>query len=615
MARHRESTRAPGWALLASQLTSTRSSLIRVLGWSGVEALPALLSGLLVSAAVDQGFLAGRPGVGCLWLTALGAAYAVRAYAARAAFPHVAAVVEPLRDALVVRVVRGALARPEPDPAAVARLTEQVESARQLTATLLRTLRGVGVTLLAALLGLALLAPVALLLVLPPLLVGGHLFVRLLGPLVARQRAVVLADEQVAAQTGRAFAGLRDITACGAQQRVGDAVEAAVRAQGTAVRALGRAAALRSLSVALGGRLPALAVALAAPWLVHGHWLTTGQVLGVATYLLQQLEPAVRTLAGTVGGWVLELTVVLDRLAALPVPASAPTAGAPTDPADPTDAGATVRPGAAGPAVRVTGLRHAHGPAAQPVLDGFELELAAGEHLAVVGPSGAGKSTLAALLAGVLAPQLGEVSIGGVRPHELPGPLRARQLALVPQEAYVFAGTVRSNLSWLDPEAGEQRLAEAVALLGAAELVARLGGPDGVIADPAALSAGEAQLIALVRTYLSPAPVVVLDEATCHLDGAAEARVEEAFAARPGTLVVIAHRIGSALRADRVLLLDSGRGLIARHGDLQVLSPLYRELVGHWLGSVPEARPEARPTAGPGPEPQAPVRASVRPRS
>ncbi|MFD0572782.1 hypothetical protein ACFQ0T_30570 [Kitasatospora gansuensis] len=61
---------------------------------------------------------------------------------------------------------------------------------------------------------------------------------------------------------------------------------------------------------------------------------------------------------------------------------------------------------------------------------------------------------------------------------------------------------------------------------------------------------------------------------------------EAAFAARPGTLVVIAHRIGSALRADRVLLLDAGRGLTARHGDLQVLSPLYRELVGHWLGSA-----------------------------
>ncbi|GAA0701304.1 ABC transporter ATP-binding protein [Kitasatospora atroaurantiaca] len=599
MGRHREVRAASGRALLAGQLATTRPALVRVLAWSTVEALPALLSGILLSAAADQGFLAGRLGVGCLWLAALGAAAAVRAYAARAVFPYVAAVVEPLRDALVVRVVHGALARPEAGPAEVARLTEQVESARQLTATLLRTLRGVGVTLVAALLGLTLLAPVTLPLVLPPLIVAGWLFVRLLGPLVARRRAVVIADERVAAEAGLAFEGLRDLTACGAQQRIGEAVGATIEAQGDAVRSLGRAAALRSLTVALGGRLPVLAVVAATPWLVDRHWLTAGQVLGVAAYLLQQLEPAVRTLAGMAGGWVLELAVVLDRLAAVQVPA----------PASDQAAEALEAPDAGGPAVRVTGLHHAHGPLARPVLAGLDLELAPGEHLAVVGPSGAGKSTLAALLAGLLPPQRGEVSVGGVQPHLLPGPLRASRLALVPQEAYVFAGTVRENLGWLNPEADDAQLARAVALLGAEELVARLGGPDGVLPDPAALSAGERQLLALVRTYLSPAPVVVLDEATCHLDPAAEARAEEAFAARPGTLVVIAHRIGSALRADRVLLLDSGHCLTARHGDLQVLSPLYRELVGHWLGSAPSGGSGGERTA----EPQATGPASTMP--
>jgi len=596
MGRHRE-VRTSGRTLLAGQLAATRPALVRVLACSTVEALPTLLSGIQLSAAADQGFLAGRPGVGCLWLAALGAAAAVRAYAARAVFPHVAAVVEPLRDALVTRVVHGALARPEAGSAEVARLTEQVESARQLTATLLRTLRGVGVTLVAALLGLTLLAPVTLPLVLPPLLIGGLLFVRLLGPLVARRRAVVIADERVAAEAGLAFEGLRDVTAYGAQQRIGEAVGATIEAQGDAVRSLGRAAALRSLTVALGGRLPVLAVVAATPWLVDRHWLTVGQVLGVAAYLLQQLEPAVRTLAGMAGGWVLELAVVLDRLAAIqvPTPAEAPAVVGATDLTD--------------PAVRVTGLHHAHGPLARPVLAGLDLELAAGEHLAVVGPSGAGKSTLAALLAGLLPPQRGEVSLGGVQPHLLPGPLRASRLALVPQEAYVFAGTVRENLCWLNPEAEDAQLARAVALLGAEELVARLGGPDGVLHDPAALSAGERQLLALVRTYLSPAPVVVLDEATCHLDPAAEARAEEAFAARPGTLVVIAHRIGSALRADRVLLLDSGRCVTARHGDLQVLSPLYRELVGHWLGSAPSAGSGAGRKA----EPQATGLASTLP--
>lgn len=532
---------------------------MRLLAWSGVEALPPLVSGLFVSAAVDQGFLAGRPGVGLAWLGGFGAAMAVRAYAARAGFPHLAGVVEPLRDSLVERVVRSALARPSADPAEVARLTEQVESARQLTATLLRTLRGVGVTLVAALVGLTLLAPVVLPLVLLPLLAAGALFVRLLRPMTARRGAVVLAEERLAAEAGRALQGLRDVQASGTGEEVARALAEAARESAAASRALGRASALRALVVALGGRLPVLAVLAAAPWLLAHDALTAGELLGVTTYLLQQLDPAVRTLAGTVGGWLLSLAVVLDRLAAV----TAPDARRPPV-AQPPDAPAGE--------VRLVGVRYAHGPGAAPVLDGLDAAFRAGEHVAVVGVSGAGKSTLAGLLAGIVAPTAGEVTVGHV--------------ALLPQEAYVFPGSLRENLAWLAPETTDLRLAEAVERLGADDLVARLGGLGGALRDPGELSAGERQLIALVRTYVSPAPVVVLDEATCHLDAAAEERVERAFAARPGTLVVIAHRISSALRADRVLLLDGGRGVLARHGDLQVLSPLYRELVGHWLGST-----------------------------
>jgi ATP-binding cassette subfamily C protein len=108
---------------------------------------------------------------------------------------------------------------------------------------------------------------------------------------------------------------------------------------------------------------------------------------------------------------------------------------------------------------------------------------------------------------------------------------------------------------------------------------------------PAQLSAGERQLLALVRAYLSAAPVVVLDEATCHLDPAAEGRAEAAFAGRAGTLIVIAHRVSSALRARRVLVLDGTRATVGDHASQLAVSPLYRELLGHWAaGSEAEPR-------------------------
>ena len=141
-------------------------------------------------------------------------------------------------------------------------------------------------------------------------------------------------------------------------------------------------------------------------------------------------------------------------------------------------------------------------------------------------------------------------------------------------------------MRYLNPEAsGRQLLAEAD-LFGAGTLLAHLG---GLRADlrPGELSAGQRQLLTLVRAYLAPAPVAVLDEATSHLDPAAEERVEHAFAAR-GALVVIAHRVSSAMRAARVLVLDGD------HHTLQTTCPLYRDLTGCWLGASVPAGPADR---------------------
>ncbi|MGH3908749.1 MAG: ATP-binding cassette domain-containing protein, partial [Pseudonocardiaceae bacterium] len=240
------------------------------------------------------------------------------------------------------------------------------------------------------------------------------------------------------------------------------------------------------------------------------------------------------------------------------------------------------------------GVTFAYGPHAEPVLRNLDLTVPAGDHLAIVGPSGIGKSTLAGLLCGLRRPTSGTVQAGGEIAADLPPGRLAEIRTLIPQEAYVFAGTVWDNLTYLCSAATPRQLDNAVTALGAEALITRLGGVSAEVA-PAELSAGERQLVALVRSFISAAPVVVLDEATCHLDPAAERRVEEAFAARRGTLIVIAHRVSSALRARRILVLDGRSAAVGDHLTLLATSPLYRELLGHWNVSPAAAKGDEHP--------------------
>lgn len=543
-----------------------RRPALLLAAWSVPEILPTIGYGVAVAHATDA-FLAGRPAAGLGWLGGLVAAAGVGAVGARQTYHRLGDLVEPFRDELVRLVVGGALRRGaagQRTDGAVSRLNRQVEIVRDTYAGLILVIRSFAITVAGVATGLLSLAPIIALLVVPPFLLGFAASLGILGKAAHQVEASLSADEELTTSAGTAFAGVRDITAAGAEDFAADLVGEPIEAHAAAERALAKVAALRTLCFAVGGWLPLLILLAGGPWLV-GRGVSTGTLLGGLTYVLLGLQPALNTVMSALGDSGLRYVVTLGRILD-----SGPPTEQPAAPAVPR-----------GHQARLHKLSFAYGTHAEPVLHELDLVVPEGDHLAVVGPSGIGKSTLAGLVCGLLEPTGGQVTIGRVPPSQLPPDLLARYRVLIPQEAYVFSGTVADNVTYLAPDATAEQLERAIEAVGAGALVARLGGTRGTL-RPTHLSAGERQLIALARAYLSPAPLAVLDEATCHLDPEAERRAEEAFAARPGTLVVVAHRISSALRARRILVLDGDDASVGLHTTLLRTSPLYRDLIGHW---------------------------------
>ncbi|MFD7469101.1 ATP-binding cassette domain-containing protein [Streptomyces tendae] len=568
-------------------LAHRKGVLVRLALWSLAESGQAFLVGHAVARSVDEGFLAGDPRRGLLWLGIALVAVLSGARVVRGVFAQLAGVTEPLRDGLVRRAVDRSMARAArggpggTDRAAVSRLTNQVEIARDSFAGLVLTLRSFVFTAAGALLGLLSLHPDLLVVVLPPLAAGLALFLVTLRPMAAAQRRALAADEALGDHAARARAALRDLAACGtgpgAERSGADLVADAA----AAARTLAGWAAVRTAALGVAGHLPVLALLVAVEWL-RGHGVSVGALLGAFTYLVQSLLPALHTLMTALGAAGSRLLVVLDRiLGAEPEPEPESGSGSRPSTASAPRAAAFTVDTAAVPALELRAVTLSYGVRAEPVLDALDLCVAPGEHLAVVGPSGIGKSTLTRLVAGTLAPSRGEVRVAGRPVTARPAAELAALRVLVPQDAYVFSGTVGDNLAYLRTDASRAELDAAVGAFGLGPLVERLGGLDATV-RPAELSPGERQLVALVRAYLSPAPLLLLDEATCHLDPASEARAEEALAGRAGTLVVVAHRLSSAVRADRTLVLDGVRAQCGTHAELLGRSPLYRDLTGHW---------------------------------
>ena len=199
---------------------------------------------------------------------------------------------------------------------------------------------------------------------------------------------------------------------------------------------------------------------------------------------------------------------------------------------------------------------------AAPVLHDVNLRIRAGETVALVGPTGAGKSTIAKLVPRFYDPTSGRVLIDGHDLRSVRLKSLRRQLGVVPQEPFLFAGSIRHNISFSRPSATDDEVEQAVDLVGLRELIDSL--PDGldtpVHERGVSLSAGERQLIALARTFVARPRVLVLDEATSNLDLRSERKVEAALdrILEGRTAIIVAHRLTTAMRADRVIVIDEG---------------------------------------------------------
>ncbi|MDI5980188.1 ATP-binding cassette domain-containing protein [Amycolatopsis magusensis] len=579
------------WRMISPAIARNRRPLVMVLCWSLLGTVPTLLSGVLVAVALDRGFLAGDAGFGLAVLGCYGASLGLGAVATRQAMGPMAVFAEAVRDHLVHKVVHTSLhAAVSAGTAArtgfAARIVGQTETVRQILSNLVMAISSAVLMTIAACAGLVTLVPAMVIALVPILLPAAFLLVRLSKVWRRRYEESLACEEELAAELDLVLTGTRDIAACGAAGRAGDDVDRRLRASARAATGVAGLSGARIGVIGLAGHLPLIVLLLLAPALVSRGALTTGELVGAITYLATGLEPAWRAITELLGNQALEVATVLRRLSGTEIP--------------PEHDGSLE---ASRYDLALRGATFRYGPQSEPIFENTDLTLAEGTRLVVVGPSGIGKSTLVNVFAGLEAPEAGSVTLGGVDLKDLRTQWLRRSVALVPQEAYVFAGTVRENLAYLAPAAEDAELVDTAAIFGLAELISRYGGLDGEI-RPDTLSVGERQLVTLARVYLSPARVVILDEATCHLDPRAEAVAEEAFARRPGTLIMVAHRISSAMRAERVLLMGAGSLVQGTHEELLHSSPDYARLVDYWTrdagATVDQGRWRAAITAGGG---------------
>jgi ATP-binding cassette subfamily B protein len=378
-----------------------------------------------------------------------------------------------------------------------------------------------------------------------------------------------ISESVVGADTIRAY-GVQDRT----QRRI-DATIAAHRQ--AAIKAQVMVAASFSGGVLVSGLVVAAVVTVGALAGVDGD-LTLGRLLAILflvqlfTFPVQMATEVLNELQNAAAGWR-RVLAVLDT---------------PADVADPGEAGVHLPRGPI--TVRFEDIGYAY-PGGPPVLTGVDLTIPARTRVAVVGETGSGKTTLAKLLTRLMDPTTGRVLLDDVPLTQVAFSSLRERVVLVPQEGFLFEGTLAQNIAWAREGATREDALRALDDLGLLPWVAGLArGVDTEVGQRGeSLSAGERQLVALARAFLADPDLLVLDEATSAVDPATEVRLQQALESvtRGRTSVAVAHRLSTAEAADLVVVVDAGRVVdVGTHDELLGRCEVYQHLYASWSSQL-----------------------------
>lgn len=395
--------------------------------------------------------------------------------------------------------------------------------------------------------------------------------------------------ERVGAMLGsisEAVVGAETIRAYGVGERTQRRIDDSVRATRTAmVRAQNLVGVVFSSGVLVANLVLAVVV-VAGTYLGVAGEMSVGKLLAflflvqLFTGPVQMATEVLNELQNAVAGWRRVLGVL-------------------ETPVEVVDAGDDGVPSPRGPATLELRDVAYHYPDGPPVLVDIDVSVPSGTSVAVVGATGSGKTTIAKLVARFMDPTSGAVLLDGVDLRDIPVDQLRRRIVLVPQEGFLFDGTLAENIAYGlrsddDAEtapAHDARVREAVEALGLADwvddLAAGLGTSVGQRGE--SLSAGERQLVALARAYLADADLLLLDEATSAVDPATEVRIARALDSltRGRSTVTIAHRLSTAEAADAVVVVDAGRVVeIGHHDDLVAREGHYAALHAAWVSQT-----------------------------